>query len=373
MEGLVDKIAKKIENDNQSHLADLAKTSIFTKLINKYETLNNEKRLADTNLITKTLGNEEHDEDELPHFGTSSKKIQITETYKNTIEEECNKVIPMNPNNTMNKNESQIHDDSIFNEDLISDVKISNKFQPTNQLDNIMKVGEIFNTGSAPENMDSSSFFQNTHSLIIPNDGSNPGDVTMIDEYVDDDDPGFDLYECEQEFFRETCKKLSEQYDFPRRATYKSKKRPSESKKADENNNSQILKAVKANDKKGKGEQIFELEPQANSRKTLLPSEVKFMESGDTYYPIQYNNVVFDCFNLKVIVDRERTGFEESKEFKVVVNSLIAGRYQVLSYLGSAAFSKAIKVSNLSLSPSVLISLKINLFVLRLLRITKTT
>ena len=72
--------------------------------------------------------------------------------------------------------------------------------------------------------------------------------------------------------------------------------------------------------------------------------DVKFMESANNYYPLQYNNVVLDCFNLKVVVDRERTGFEESKEFKIIVNSLIAGRYQVISYLGSAAFSKAIKV-----------------------------
>jgi hypothetical protein len=243
----------------------------------------------------------------------------------------------MNPNNTMNKNESQLNDDSIFNEEL-NEEKV-NKFQPNNQLDNMMNK-ELFLTNNPNDNIDSSSFFQNTHSLIIPDDSNT--NMTMIDEYVDDDDPGFDLYECEQEFFKETCKKLSEQYDFPKRAIYKSKRRPSEQKKVDENN-SQNLKAVKSNDKKGKGEQIFELDEQAG-RKTLLHSEVKFLESGDTYYPLQYNNVVFDCFNLKVIVDRERTGFEENKEFKIVVNSLIAGRYQVLSYLGSAAFSKAIKV-----------------------------
>jgi len=50
----------------------------------------------------------------------------------------------------------------------------------------------------------------------------NNNDVT--DEYVDDDDPGFDLYECESEYFNETCKKLSEQYGFPKRAVYKTKK-----------------------------------------------------------------------------------------------------------------------------------------------------
>ena len=36
---------------------------------------------------------------------------------------------------------------------------------------------------------------------------------------------------------------------------------------------------------------------------------------------------------MKIIVDRERTGFEESKDFKIVINNLIAGRYQILAYL----------------------------------------
>jgi hypothetical protein len=40
MEGLVNKLAKKIENNSQTHLSELAKTSIFTKLINKFEILN---------------------------------------------------------------------------------------------------------------------------------------------------------------------------------------------------------------------------------------------------------------------------------------------------------------------------------------------
>lgn len=47
---------------------------------------------------------------------------------------------------------------------------------------------------------------------------------------------------------------------------------------------------------------------------------------------------------MKVIFDRERTGFEESKEFPIIINSIIAGRYQVLEFLGQAAFSKAIHV-----------------------------
>ncbi len=50
----------------------------------------------------------------------------------------------------------------------------------------------------------------------------------------------------------------------------------------------------------------------------------------DDFYPVEYDNVIYDCFNLKVIYDRERTGFEETKEFPIVINSIIAGRYQIL-------------------------------------------
>ncbi|KAG1358795.1 putative Serine/threonine-protein kinase AFC2 [Cocos nucifera] len=42
-----------------------------------------------------------------------------------------------------------------------------------------------------------------------------------------------------------------------------------------------------------------------------------------------------------------QTGFEEDKSFHVVLNSVIAGRYHVTEYLGSAAFSKAIQAHDL--------------------------
>jgi serine/threonine protein kinase len=69
--------------------------------------------------------------------------------------------------------------------------------------------------------------------------------------------------------------------------------------------------------------------------------------SNDEFYPVEYDNVIYDCFQLRVIFDRERTGFEETKEFPIVINSTIAGRYQILEYLGSAAFSKAIQCLDL--------------------------
>ncbi|CAI5524840.1 unnamed protein product [Closterium sp. Naga37s-1] len=55
----------------------------------------------------------------------------------------------------------------------------------------------------------------------------------------------------------------------------------------------------------------------------------------------------FETFNLRVIHRKNRTGFEEDKDFPVVLNSVIAGRYYVTEYLGAAAFSKAIQAHDL--------------------------
>ncbi|XP_072972174.1 uncharacterized protein [Typha angustifolia] len=55
----------------------------------------------------------------------------------------------------------------------------------------------------------------------------------------------------------------------------------------------------------------------------------------------------FETFNLKIVHRKNRTGFEEDKSFHVVLNSVIAGRYHVTEYLGSAAFSNAIQAHDL--------------------------
>ncbi len=41
---------------------------------------------------------------------------------------------------------------------------------------------------------------------------------TLIDEYTDDDDPGFDLYEVAEREFPKISKQLAEKYGFPARA-----------------------------------------------------------------------------------------------------------------------------------------------------------
>lgn len=38
-----------------------------------------------------------------------------------------------------------------------------------------------------------------------------------------------------------------------------------------------------------------------------------------------------------------RTGFEESRDFPIRLHDIIAGRYEVIEYLGSAAFSRVVQ------------------------------
>ncbi|KAJ4978980.1 hypothetical protein NE237_009760 [Protea cynaroides] len=55
----------------------------------------------------------------------------------------------------------------------------------------------------------------------------------------------------------------------------------------------------------------------------------------------------YEIFNLRVIHRKNRTGFEENKNFPIILNTIIAGRYYVTEYLGSAAFSKVVQAHDL--------------------------
>ncbi|KAK4765839.1 hypothetical protein SAY87_007481 [Trapa incisa] len=65
----------------------------------------------------------------------------------------------------------------------------------------------------------------------------------------------------------------------------------------------------------------------------------------------------FETFDLKIIHRKNRTGFEEDKNFHAVLNSVIAGRYHVTEYLGSAAFSKAVQAHDLQTGMDVCVKI----------------
>ncbi|XP_057979679.1 serine/threonine-protein kinase ppk15-like isoform X1 [Malania oleifera] len=55
----------------------------------------------------------------------------------------------------------------------------------------------------------------------------------------------------------------------------------------------------------------------------------------------------YEVFNLRIIHRKNRTGFEENKDFPIVPNTIVGGRYYVTEYLGSAAFSKVVQAHDL--------------------------
>jgi hypothetical protein len=48
---------------------------------------------------------------------------------------------------------------------------------------------------------------------------------------------------------------------------------------------------------------------------SLLPKSIKFPVADDEFYPIELENVIYDCYPLRIVYDREKTGFEETKDF----------------------------------------------------------
>ncbi|XP_042025965.1 dual specificity tyrosine-phosphorylation-regulated kinase 2-like [Salvia splendens] len=68
-----------------------------------------------------------------------------------------------------------------------------------------------------------------------------------------------------------------------------------------------------------------------------IPDELLTYEKEDDY----------EIFDLRIVHRKNRTGFEENKEFPIVLNSVIAGRYHVTEVLGSAAFSRVVQARDL--------------------------
>lgn len=50
------------------------------------------------------------------------------------------------------------------------------------------------------------------------------------------------------------------------------------------------------------------------------------------------DTVYYDCFDLKIVYERNRTGFEETKDYPIEINGVIAGRYQARVQISCADF-----------------------------------
>ncbi|PON86597.1 Serine/threonine protein kinase [Trema orientale] len=84
-------------------------------------------------------------------------------------------------------------------------------------------------------------------------------------------------------------------------------------------------------------EEANELEAAANSE-DIAADEILMCNTNEDEYEV---------FDLRIIHRKNRTGFEENKDLPIVLNTVIAGRYYVTEYLGSAAFSKVVQAHDL--------------------------
>lgn len=62
------------------------------------------------------------------------------------------------------------------------------------------------------------SFFQNSQSFVFPPEENHIQNKEGVDEYADDDDPGFEIYVVNEENFVASCKELADQNSYPQRA-----------------------------------------------------------------------------------------------------------------------------------------------------------
>lgn len=80
-------------------------------------------------------------------------------------------------------------------------------------------------------------------------------------------------------------------------------------------------------------------------------------DSTDNSQSRKKSQPVFEAFNLKIIYEVNKTGFEEHKDYPIRMYDIIAGRYQILEYLGSAAFSRAVQCVDLKTGQLVCIKI----------------
>jgi uncharacterized membrane protein len=98
-------------------------------------------------------------------------------------------------------------------------------------------------------------------------------------------------------------------------------------KRGEDLDDAEIAAAKKERSEKVSQEGVSETDEDNGASVSVLPKYVKFPRSDDEFYPAEFDKTIYDCYKLRVVFDREKTGFEETKDFPIVINSIIAGRY----------------------------------------------
>jgi serine/threonine protein kinase len=182
------------------------------------------------------------------------------------------------------------------------------------------------------------------------------------DEYSDDDDQGYLRVPVKDNWdeLQSTLSEVSDSDDEGEVAILSSQvlKQTKEDSDSEDSDDEVSLNHSKGSSGKLKKSQT----KKPHERNPSMGGGVFEMELSDAKKGIQYKlksaddegdfsgvNVVettcgkHEYYNLKCIYVRGRTGFEESRDFPIRLHDVIAGRYEIIEYLGSAAFSRAVQ------------------------------
>ncbi|XP_051142426.1 uncharacterized protein LOC127259262 isoform X2 [Andrographis paniculata] len=85
--------------------------------------------------------------------------------------------------------------------------------------------------------------------------------------------------------------------------------------------------------------------PKKDSDNALAADEIIDCEPNND--EVLHRDEDYEVFDLRIIHRKNRTGFEQHKELQIVLNTIVAGRYYVTEFLGSAAFSSVVQAHDL--------------------------
>lgn len=168
-------------------------------------------------------------------------------------------------------------------------------------------------------------------------------EAESFDEYEDEDDPGYVIRDLSEVELLEELSQQAAEGPVLTTATLASSEDGDELRKTEGAKRAADVEVAAATG--ASVDVASEAEPRHKIR--------QHPHSGDSFYPVEYEGTIFDSFNLRVVFERGKTGFEESKEFSIRMNSVVAARYQILEYLGSAAFSRAVQCLDLETNQMV--------------------
>ena len=189
---------------------------------------NNDLKLGNFQDLVDKYDDGLENNDDLPMFGSALNKkktdaeinINLNNNNNNnnifTTEDDLNN----NENNNNNDKESKKVLNNSFGE-------MNNNIQIDVGDDSTFNENNNNNNNNNNTNNKNKSNEDNNYNILNEEDIKNnyKNEKNTIEEYQDDEDPGYDLYECDIEYFADTCQKLSEDNGFPHRGVYKSKYR----------------------------------------------------------------------------------------------------------------------------------------------------